>query len=246
VQPAPAAPPAAPAIPPAPAEPPPPPAAPAAPPEPPVAGAPPVAPPEPPPEPALPPVPVVPPVPDVPDDEQAPIENPPTTNAPATNHDALFIWCPLFRQIERSRFARKLLYNTIARAATDNGALNVEFAPYFSEEGPLNCGFPPTARLGSALMISGMEFQGFRPRHPLPLPMLVSYLSTRTTNGQHELRTNGAAFVSSGGISGEERSIAGVKISGGETSPCSVRGGTSVLPLGAQPGRQIPAPAPDS
>ena len=133
VQPAPAAPPAAPPIPPAPAEPPPPPV-PAAPPEPPVAGAPPVAPPEPPPEPALPPVPVVPPVPDVPDDEQAPIENPPTTNAPATNHDALFIWCPLFRQIERSRLARKLLYNKITRAATDNGAMSVGFARDFSEE----------------------------------------------------------------------------------------------------------------
>jgi hypothetical protein len=49
----------------------------------------------PPPEPALPPVPTLPPVPDVPpDDEQAPIENPPTTNAPATNHDTLFIWFP--------------------------------------------------------------------------------------------------------------------------------------------------------
>jgi hypothetical protein len=56
-----------------------------------------VAPPDPPPVPALPPVPTLPPVPDVPlDDEQAPIENPPTTNAPATNHDALFIWFPFF------------------------------------------------------------------------------------------------------------------------------------------------------
>jgi hypothetical protein len=96
-----------------------------------VAGAPPVAPPEP----ALPPVPVVPPVPDVPlDDEQAPIENPPTTNAPATNHDALFIWSPLFRQIERSRLARKLLYNKTARAATDNDAMTAGFARGFSEE----------------------------------------------------------------------------------------------------------------
>jgi hypothetical protein len=111
-------------------------------------------------------------VPDVPlDDEQAPIENPPTTNAPATNHDALFIWSPLFRQIERSRLARKLLYNKTARAATDNDAMTAGFARDFSsEKSRPNCGFPSNARLGAALVMSGLEFQGFcLRRRPFPL-----------------------------------------------------------------------------
>ena len=141
VQPAPAAPPAAPPMPPAPAEPPDPPPAPpvaatppAAPPEPPVAAAPPAAPPEAPPEPAFPPVPTLPPVPEVPpDDEQPPIEIPPTTNAPVTNHDALFIWFPLFDQ-SMVRLARKLLYNRTAPAATDIGARRAGASGNFSSE----------------------------------------------------------------------------------------------------------------
>ena len=163
MQPAPAAPPAAPPIPPAPPEPPPPlapPTAPAAPPEPPVAIAPPAAPPEP----ALPPVPTLPPVPDVPpDDEQAPIDNPPTTSAPATNHDVLFISLP-FSTIERLRLAS---IDSVQQnyGHGDRQWRNEDWiARVLGKRKPLNCGFPSTVIVDPAFMISGREFQGFRPR----------------------------------------------------------------------------------